>query len=253
MNIALTYKCNEGCSHCFENALPEGSEMTKTTLNNTVKFLKKVNPAVIEISGGEFTLHSDFGYFISYISHSLPDTKIIMLSNGSFITDGDKRAMIIQLLRKKNVFGLQIVTDKRYYPNYEATMKNKRTFEFLGSNVFVCEGVAQLVNLGRARDNNLEIATEKSPMRSNIRLLSRHESVNSFATLISTLQKAQKFCCPHIDPSGNLHLGETRYCKIFGSVNDNLGVLFKNIKSDIDFCGICGHKLNFGNLKNINL
>jgi MoaA/NifB/PqqE/SkfB family radical SAM enzyme len=39
MMIALTYRCNMGCTHCISDCKPDGMDMSKDTLIDSLDFI----------------------------------------------------------------------------------------------------------------------------------------------------------------------------------------------------------------------
>lgn len=49
-----------GCSHCLENATPDGEHMSSETFKKVLNFMERINPTVVLITGGEPTDHPEF-------------------------------------------------------------------------------------------------------------------------------------------------------------------------------------------------
>lgn len=64
MLLKITRKCLMGCNHCIENATPDGEHMTIEVFENTLEFLKRINPFSILITGGEPTDSPNFFYIM---------------------------------------------------------------------------------------------------------------------------------------------------------------------------------------------
>ena len=87
LEINITYACNYTCESCghFSNhghnkviSLEEGKQWM-TNWN------KKINPKLFVIMGGEPTLHKDLVSYVYLVRELWPDTKIEIISNGSFL------------------------------------------------------------------------------------------------------------------------------------------------------------------------
>jgi uncharacterized radical SAM superfamily Fe-S cluster-containing enzyme len=59
MLLFITDRCNSKCSHCMSCCSDDGKDMSDDVLTQAIEFINCVNPLVINVSGGEPTLHSD--------------------------------------------------------------------------------------------------------------------------------------------------------------------------------------------------
>lgn len=138
MLIEITNKCNEKCTHCMVNAFPNGSDMEESVFLKSVNFAVN-NSHVISISGGDPFLHPEFFKFMRYLITKVNSAKhsvgIVIESNGWWITDGKIVERIKKLVSNKNIFGIQISTNKKYYPNYEFTMSHKDDYSKISDKV----------------------------------------------------------------------------------------------------------------------
>ncbi len=247
MLIDLTLKCNEQCTHCMVDALPTGKHMEEKTFIDLCGFLFIIKPPIVQISGGEFTLHTNFYEYIQRLTNMLPESMFLLESNGSFINDKDKVKKLKDLLSIKNVYGLQIRTHEKYYPNFENTMKNQMILKSLHPKVmFFSDGIDELVPIGRAKTNYPDNIATRRPQCSNVFLLIKQPAakITSFKELIFTLQRNGIFCKPMIDIEGNIRAGETPFCQKFGHITDSLDTLFNNIKKSVP-CDACGLVKNY--------
>jgi len=248
MVIQITNKCNENCSHCFVDATPDGNKMSKDTLIETIKFLKKAQPIVVQITGGEPTTHPNFFEFVNAFVKNLPKITFTILSNGSFFFNDELRAKVLKVLSYPTVLALQIRTDKKYYPNYDKIIQNKDKIENLHEKIDVYDGVDGIIKLGRGKNITKDIATQ-SPMCANLVMLNKQKDFKSFPEYIKYYQmNTKKFCAPSINEDGYLHAGETPNCKTLGHVSDNIDYLMDKIKKH-EMCGNCKLTLNTNNIK----
>lgn len=250
MIIELTLKCEEGCSHCFVNATPTGRHMTISTLKDSIRFMLKADPRVVQISGGEFTLHPQFSLFASGIIENMPYAIFVLESNGWWFQNEQYRQKILSLLRYENVHILQIRTDKRYYPNYEKIWANRQCIESIHPKIKVYEGEIELIPLGRAK-NLIQENPNKSPMCANIILLNQQIHFSSLWQMIHKLESIGKFSTPSIDPDGQIHIGESVLCAPIGNVTDTPDRILNNIRSQ-GFCKKCNLNLNPAHLKQVS-
>ena len=231
MVIDLTNRCEEGCSHCFIDCKPTGEDMSEKTLVQLVRFLNKAKPLVVSISGGEFTLHPDFTWFIRYLISKTKGFAIILMSNGSFFFNENKRDKVIRLLdHSDRILCLQVRTDKRYYPNYERTMKAKRDMEKCHHKINVFDGVDGIIPIARGKNIPSSAEYKGSPMCSNMALLASQMPFRNFSEYIQAYQKMVKnFCKPSISVDGFIHAGETPACAKIGHITDDMVTIMSNI------------------------
>ena len=65
MQINLGYKCNQSCLHCHVNAGPKRKEMMNAnTIDEVVKFIKRSNIKIIDLTGGAPELNDNFEYLV---------------------------------------------------------------------------------------------------------------------------------------------------------------------------------------------
>jgi MoaA/NifB/PqqE/SkfB family radical SAM enzyme len=65
MMIKITEKCSMGCSHCMNNATPNGKHMVDATFVKVIKFQKKYGGPFCMITGGEPSEHPMFKQYLS--------------------------------------------------------------------------------------------------------------------------------------------------------------------------------------------
>ena len=245
MLIQITRKCNEKCTHCMVNALPDGQHMDMNTFVNAVYFAISIGSPVIHISGGDPFLHPKFFTFINKATDMLKGRKmgIVIESNGWWITDTDMSKKIYNLMNTNSIIALlQISTHKSYYPNYEFTMNHKDDFAKIPRCGFVHDWQDKnLVYSGRAKSimkddeikgfpNCLNLVThahfiELTP------LLAKNSSYDKLKTLVAFLFTRGKSCAPLVDVDGYIRLAECIECTKIANVNKALD--YKKLYNDI--------------------
>lgn len=241
MLIHFTEQCMEGCSHCMANATPAGKHMDIGVFNDTMKFLNRLRPANVQVSGGEFTLHPDFHDMVCALVQSLAPPvigmkrQIILESNGSFIEDIKKTMAVKDLISRG--CSLQVRTHPEFYPNYQKVWFKHRQ-DLLKITPFVFNDGIRLMPFGRAKKNHAgELAMKSSPPCSNMFLLSRQ--CVDLMSVVAMMETHGFLCKPLVGIDGRLHVGETVSCQSFGHVTDNLATLFENLKH-MRHCDGCG-------------
>lgn len=85
VSVELTYKCNFFCRHCYIDSGPERKEFADS--KKLIQVLNSLSAdyavSVIEISGGEPTLHPDFLDIVKYCAEHFPFISVI--TNGYII------------------------------------------------------------------------------------------------------------------------------------------------------------------------
>lgn len=246
MVLELTMKCREGCSHCFVDATPQGSDMSLATVKQAGDFIDSLGIRVVQISGGEFTLHPNYVARISWLAGKLHNSFILLESNGWWFEDQETVKNILELLSIPNIFGLQIRTDQRYYPNYQRIWSHRKQIEAIHPKISVFEGEIELIPLGRAK-NLIKDNPSKSPMCSNLYLVASQRPSATLGQVVQLLESFGKFSTPCIDTDGSLHAGESRLCKEIGNVWEPQDVIMSRLKGGP--CGKCNLKMNFGHLR----
>lgn len=68
VQINLGYRCNQACLHCHVNASPDRKEeMSLQTIRQIIKFIDKVKPSVVDLTGGAPELNPNFRELVSEI------------------------------------------------------------------------------------------------------------------------------------------------------------------------------------------
>lgn len=252
MLIELTLQCDENCPHCMVEASPDKTGIDMETMLHACVFLKKVKPPTLQISGGEFTLHNMFYEFVVRISESIPDTLIILESNGSFYKDHNRMEKVLRLLIRKNIVGLQIRTHPDWYPNYEEVWKHKLAIESLSPKIAMYNDGIDVLPMGRAKTNNLAPDCKRKPQCSNVFAISRQLPCNTLTEFVYTLQfRAKNFCKPLIDKDGYIRIGETPQCLSVGHVaEDSPEQVLENIRKSVP-CNKCGLVRNYKEVERI--
>lgn len=78
--IELTDSCNLACKHCYRDAKQTGNFIEKKSLFEFIDILHEKGLMIIELTGGEVTLHPDFCEIVDYLTERLDIVAI--LTNG---------------------------------------------------------------------------------------------------------------------------------------------------------------------------
>lgn len=269
MLLSLTAKCNEMCTHCCVSATPDGAHMTLETLENAMRFVSYYDPICLTVTGGDPFLVDDLNKYILVIMKALQNrkTQIIFESNGWWIEDKAMCKKLVDLLNMPRVLGLQISTHKKFYPNYDWTMKHKDDFTKLHPKIQFdhdkwAEGTKEglhLHYLGRAQDIMKDEEIINAPSCSNLLSWSKnydripYDKVKGLKRIIDCLEYRGKFCSPFIWNDGRILVGESPMCTSIGNVNDIEGVggmryfdwiILDKLKNTVKFCDKCKEARN---------
>ena len=224
MLVKITTQCQMGCTHCMENAEPQGEHMSLDIFKKVQSFITKVYGGLnlIMLSGGEPTEHPE----ILKILEQIKGWRTILLSNGLFMSD-----KIAEDILKSGVM-IQVYNDPRYYPK-KILINHPRVLFF--------DKINMITPFGRARTN--KIPTEKvSPSCFNLRSCVRY--TRDFQKGLIILRTKKKLCTPSIDIYGNILAGESRECHKIGTVESSFTEIRDNLLTMK--CNKCGleDKLN---------
>ena len=222
MLLKITTKCHMGCSHCMEDALPDGEDMSIQTFLKAKDFIEKVylSLKVVMISGGEPTEHPMLMDFIQLLNGYY----IIVMSNGLVFSENPELAR--RLLDSD--ITLQIYNDSRYYP--------KKVTPFDHPKIVFGGKINLMSPFGRAVKNGLQ-STRQSPLCFNLRSSAR--TLKNFSEAVLSLRMSGKMCSPSIDIHGNVLAGESRFCHKIGTVESSEEELLENLLSmECNKCGL---------------
>ena len=234
MLIKITEKCSVGCTHCMNNAMPNGKHMTLDVFKDSLNFLKenKLYFPQIVITGGEPTEHPEFVEFMEYLADFIKKNNILafvtVTTNGFWILNNQEKSKEIVSLFDNRGFEFQVSTDKRYYPIKLDT--TKRIFRERGFTL--CDNcVEALYPQGRALE--LENATYNAIASKcfNVRAISKQIPNCKLNNIVTLLASRGKFCTPHIKIDGGVGLGESDLCPKCCSIYDSMDVIMDKIKA----------------------
>lgn len=207
--------------------------MDDAIFDQSIKFLKYINPSCILVTGGEPLEHPNFFSYMEKLIELFGKNRVIITSNGMFLSNETLTKKVLAL----GVF-VQVTNDSRYYPKtINQTKKHKL---LLYTTKIQC-----IYPTGRAKTNNIKPYGRNSPYCFNLRSIAIHNAV-SFKNAVKLLEKANKFCTPSIDIFGNVIAGESSSCYKIGTINDSDEQLLKNLK--YMKCNRCGMEDNLSTL-----
>lgn len=235
MTIRITNKCNLYCTHCMQQSGPKENEfMSLETFENTLEFMNMTSTKVINISGGEATLHPQL---IEFLKKALKYNKaVVLLSNGTFLIDNPElRHNIFCLMLKHKNLMLQITNVKNVYNTHITKTEFTNTLKPLviykkvkDRIVFENHFANGIVPIGRALDNVSKFTTEelrldsKSPRCFNLYNTLQHFHGDLVKTISYVKDNSKtSLCIPLIKENGDVMFGEYgNICSVVWNVNN---------------------------------
>lgn len=259
MLIEITRMCNEQCTHCMVNATPAGPHMDMRVFKTAVDFGIHIGAHTFSISGGDPFLHPECFKMFRHLLNKLESRQaaIMIESNGWWIEDEKMCSRIKKLLDNPLVFGMQISSNKKYYPNYEWTCSHKDDYEKLHNKIkFLVDWQGEVTNIhymGRAVNILKEDEIKGVPPCLNyISVALQYDQLglpqsNRLKHLVKYMEFVRnKTCAPYVDVNGYIRVSEGCDCRSVGNVKEmplNAGEwyfekIFKNIQGFIP-CNRC--------------
>lgn len=235
MLIRVTNRCNENCTHCMVDSTPLSPHMEWGTFLKAVSFANKFKVKAILLSGGDPFLHPEIFKMIRYINDNLKFPHMIAIaSNGWWIEDEKMKSRIQKVLDNDQVHSIQISTHRKYYPNYEWTVKHKDDYLNMGCHFesdWQGEGSngdqvsSNLIYAGRARNIMTEDDIKGVPECLNYvsyALSAPTLGIDSTKQLIDYAMSRYHICTPVIDVDGKIKLSENCHCPAIWDLMDGL-------------------------------
>lgn len=232
MMIKITEQCSMGCSHCMNNATPNGKHMDPKTFRRAIAFQKKYGGPFVIITGGEPTNHPRFIDYLLYAANELSGCYITVTTNGIWMLS---HASVIKEIWEKygSHIMFQVTNDERYYPT---PLLSHSVFEL--ENVILCDRVEHIYPQGRALENGLEWNSKASKCF-NVRAITHQVNFKDLRTIIGMLAVKGKFCTPHISIDGHIKLGESDLCPNCSHIDKTNNEIIDDI---MNFrCNGCNH------------
>ena len=234
MLLYITECCSLGCTHCIDDAKPDGQHMTLETLEASMDFIIKNNiyHSVI-VTGGEPTEHPLFPMFMGYIIASLAKLKrkcvVTVTTNGFWILENEENRKVCKRMIDNGTdveVQFQVSADTRFYPKrLDVTKRIWREEGFV-----LCDNcVLSVYPQGRAKTNKLPWNAKASKCF-NVRAITKQCPNPTLSKIVWTLALNKKFCTPSIKINGDIVLGESRLCPTVATIYDNETDIIQKIK-----------------------
>lgn len=267
MTIRIINTCNQFCLHCMQQSGPNEKDiMSLETFQNTLEFINSTSTKLINISGGEPTLHPELLDFLKLAVKY--NKEIVLLTNGSYLLNNPKlrHEIFILILKHKNL-SIQVTSVKNIYSNFthqrdfEKELKPLLIYKKVKDRIVYVNTLENgIVPVGRAMSNldKLDMslrAESEAPRCFNLYNALRHFKGNLIETISYVKQNsATSLCIPLIIENGDMLFGEYgNTCNVVWNVNNVDKNPILKIGDILGPCGACySSKKQEGNV-NIHL
>lgn len=221
MLIQITNRCQEGCRHCLQNAMPDGPLMTESTFRKAIEFGRFLKCPLYVITGGEPTEHPQFLEFCKMLNRLISKEAVFTVtSNGMWYPD--QKDMVEKLSRLKSFAGMQVYSNPKWYKDYDFIMAHKTEIESI-NKVSISNETIYMQDLGRAcQDKDAQAEVAKNPYFMSC--VNGHLLFRQMSSLHRMRGMSPKgtYCKPMVDYKGDVHLSESCLCPSFGNVDTDL-------------------------------
>lgn len=252
MLILLTNKCNLSCKHCMQKGSPENTLfMDEKVYQTTLYEAHRLGARVLNIAGGEPTI-LDTNVLKNYLILALSlDFIVVLETNGYFLDDEEKTKMLTEMALKYSNFYIQISAFKEYYANREQVLDKFRQRKFAARKLQ--EAMKYRLSISDEGNVNLQLMAlgrcEEGKMLEKAKKFDRYPScINSALIMVqsdlskqlpcSVLENCAKFCVPMVDPNGDMHMGESIFCKKICNIADGKDKIIEAM-ANYKPCGRC--------------
>lgn len=234
MLIKITTRCSMGCSHCMEDARPDGDDMTLEMFDQALDLCSWLEPVqtlgynLVLLSGGEPSEHPHLVTMLKGAKRR--GFQPILVTNGMWLADEERRDAILEAAKL-----VQVTNDPRFYPEAPPRVEHPA--------VSYENSLSTTLPLGRfAGKQHDEVPERQSPCCFNLRSVTR--SYGDVRTALALLRARSAFaltgtCTPSICVDGTLVPGETRFCRPIGDVNSTAEDITRELcNMTCDRCGL---------------
>lgn len=235
MTIRIINKCTQFCLHCMQESGPKESDiMSVETFKNALEFMNQTTNKIINISGGEPTLHPNI---LEMLKIALSyNKKVVLLTNGDYLKESTalRHEIFCLILKHKNLY-IQVTSVKNIYSNFthekefNKILKPLLIWKKVKSNVVFINTLENgIVPIGRVLDNtdkiNMDVLRTISTAPRCFNLYNALQHFNG--DLISAISHVKDFsltalCIPLIKENGDMMFGEYgNTCSVVWNVNN---------------------------------
>jgi radical SAM protein with 4Fe4S-binding SPASM domain len=209
MDLALTFRCQNDCIHCYAGGPHETSEISTEQWKKVISKLNEIGVFILTFTGGEPTLRDDLPELLSYAQNKGLVTGLI--SNGRKLKD----KTYVNLLEKSGLDFVQITLESHIPQVHDKMTKEK------GSWKETVEGIKNAVR------SQIYVSTNST--------LSKHNSVD-FITTIDYIKElgVDAFGCNSLIYSGKAPNASQE----FALTTDELKTLIPQIRDKAQIIGL---------------
>jgi len=209
MDLALTFRCQNDCVHCYAGGPHETSELSKEQWKTAIDKLNEIGVFILTFTGGEPTLRDDLPELLMYAQNKGMVTGLI--SNGRKLKD----KVYVDLLEQSGLDFVQITLES-HKPQIHDKMTNNK-----GSWKETVDGIKNVVQ------SQIYASTNTT--------LSKHNSVD-FLTTIDFIKGlgVNAFGCNSLIYSGKAPNASAE----FALTTDDLKVLLPQIREKAQMVGL---------------
>lgn len=253
MTIRIINTCNQFCLHCMQQSGPNEKDiMSLETFQNTLEFINSTSTKLINISGGEPTLHPEL---LDFLKLAIKYNKeIVLLTNGSYLLNNPKlrHEIFILMLKHKNL-SIQVTSVKNIYSNFthqkdfEKELKPLLIYKKVKDRIVYVNTLENgIVPVGRALNNLTKLTeqirtTSEAPRCFNLYNALRHFKGNLIETISYVKQNSStSLCIPLVIENGDMLFGEYgNTCNVVWNVNNTNKNPILKIEDLNGPCGAC--------------
>lgn len=225
--------------------------MDEKVFETTICEAKRLGASVLNIAGGEPTI-LDSDVLRNYLVKALSLNFIVVLkTNGYFLSDRVKTAMLTGIALKYSNFFIQISAFKEYHANRERVLDKfrqrkpvvRKLQDAMKERLVIRDESnvnLQLMALGRCEEGEmLEKAKkfDRYPSCINSALIMAQSDLTKQLPC-SVLENCTRFCVPMVDPKGDMHMGESIFCKKICNIADGKDKIIEAM-ANFKPCGRC--------------
>jgi radical SAM protein with 4Fe4S-binding SPASM domain len=193
MDLALTFRCQNDCVHCYAGGPHETTELTTTQWKTVLDHLSEVGVFIVTFTGGEPTIRDDLPELLLYAQNKSMVTGLIsngrLLKDPSYVETLEKAGLdFVQVTLeshkpdvhdkmtnasgswKETVEGIKNATQSQIYVSTNTTLSRHNAADFLTSIDFIKSlgvdafGANSLIYSGKAPDAQDEFALSTSEL-----------------------------------------------------------------------------------------
>lgn len=238
MLYLITHHCSNYCPHCMNSSRENNEHATMATTQKLIRLIRKVEPKILVVGGGEPTEHPNLFDHIKTLSKEVE--VLIVTTNGMFLNSEDYARQYLSMTRRYAVF-TQISAIYGLYADCERVVRNVEKYKDRFFDVELITIPTVMDSLGKAKGRKFpqyNLHERKAANCFNIFSGSYSLNIKSLKELIKAVEQKAS-CKPMISRDGRIFIGESLDCLQIGTLDDSTSRILRNIKTK-EPCGKCG-------------